>query len=153
MEGQGPDERRLRRPFALGDPEVLRGRGRLRLLLDTHTFIWAADGRLDSHTRAAMEAADAVSVSAVTIWEIEIKRALGKLQAPEDVIECSDESGYERLSITSEHAREAGRLPLLHCDPFDRMLIAQARVEGMTLASADAAFRRYDVPVLNVTHD
>jgi PIN domain nuclease of toxin-antitoxin system len=97
-----------------------------------------------------MEAADAVYVSAVTVWEIEIKRALGKLQAPEDVIERSDESGYERLAITFEHAREAGRLPPLHGDPFDRMLIAQARVESMTLASADAAFERYDVPVLNV---
>jgi PIN domain nuclease of toxin-antitoxin system len=122
----------------------------LRLLLDTHTFLWAADGRLDRNTRAAMEAADAVSVSAATIWEIGIKRALGKLQAPEDVIEHSDESGFERLPITFEHAREAGRLPLLHGDPFDRILVAQARVEGLTLASADAAIKQYDVPVLDI---
>ncbi len=97
-----------------------------------------------------MEAADAVSVSAATIWEIEIKRALGKLQAPEDAIERSDESGYERLSVTFEHAREAGRLPPLHGDPFDRILVAQACVEGLTLASADAAIKQYDVPVLDV---
>ncbi len=97
-----------------------------------------------------MEAADAVFVSAATVWEIEIKRALGKLQAPDDLIECSDEAGYERLPITFEHAREAGKLPLLHGDPFDRMLVAQARVEGFTLASTDAAIKQYDVPVLDV---
>jgi PIN domain nuclease of toxin-antitoxin system len=61
-----------------------------------------------------------------------------------------EESGFERLSISFEHAREAGRLPLLHGDPFDRMLIAQARVEGMTLASSDATIRRYEVPVLEI---
>lgn len=62
-----------------------------------------------------------------------------------------DESGFERLAISFEHAREAGRLPLLHGDPFDRMLVAQARLEGMTLATADRTIQRYDIPVLNVT--
>jgi len=97
-----------------------------------------------------MEAADSVSVSAATIWEIEIKRALGKLQAPADALERSDESGFERLPITFEHAREAGRLPLLHGDPFNRLLVAQARVEGLTLASADSAISQYQVPVFDV---
>jgi PIN domain nuclease of toxin-antitoxin system len=97
--------------------------------------------------------ADAVFVSAATIWEIEIKRALNRLQAPEDVAGLVENSGFERLTITFEHAREAGRLPLFHGDPFDRMLVAQARVEAMTLASADAAIRRYDVPVFDVVHD
>jgi PIN domain nuclease of toxin-antitoxin system len=92
-------------------------------------------------------------VSAATIWEIEIKRALDRLQAPEDVADLVEESGFKRLAITFEHAREAGRLPLLHGDPFDRMLVAQARAEGMTLASADAAIQSYDVPVLQVLHD
>jgi PIN domain nuclease of toxin-antitoxin system len=123
----------------------------LRLLLDTHTLIWAAREELrdDAH-KAIEEVADSVFVSAATIWEIEIKRALGRLQAPGDMIERVEESGYERLPITFEHAREAGRLPLLHGDPFDRILVAQARTEGMTLASADAALQRYDVAVFEV---
>lgn len=125
----------------------------MRLLLDTHTLIWAAKEELrdDAH-KVIEEIADSVFVSAATIWEIEIKRALGRLQAPGDMIERVDESGYERLPITFEHAREAGRLPLLHGDPFDRILVAQARAERMTLASADAALQRYDVAVLAVDH-
>lgn len=89
-------------------------------------------------------------MSAATIWEIEIKRALGKMQAPERLAELADESGFERIAIDFAHAREAGRLPPLHGDPFDRMLVAQARVERLTLASADAAIRQYDVSVLDV---
>jgi PIN domain nuclease of toxin-antitoxin system len=125
----------------------------LRLLLDTHTLIWAAKEELrdDAH-KVIEEVADSVFVSAATIWEIEIKRALGRLIAPGDMIERVDASGYERLPITFEHAREAGRLPLLHGDPFDRILVAQARTEGMTLASADAVLQRYDVSVLEVDH-
>jgi PIN domain nuclease of toxin-antitoxin system len=125
----------------------------LRLLLDTHTLIWAAKEELrdDAH-KVIEEVADSVFVSAATIWEIEIKRSLGRLQAPGDMIERIDECGYERLPITFEHAREAGRLPLLHGDPFDRILVAQARAEGMTLASADAMLQRYDVAVLEVDH-
>lgn len=125
----------------------------MRLLLDTHTLIWAAKEELrdDAH-KVIEELADSVFVSAATIWEIEIKRALGRLQAPGDMIERVDESGYERLPVTFEHAREAGRLPLLHGDPFDRILVAQARAEGMTLASADAVLQRYDVAVLEVDH-
>lgn len=61
-----------------------------------------------------------------------------------------DRSGFERLAIDYDHAREAGRLPLLHGDPFDRMLIAQARLEGLTLATADERIKRYEVPVLDV---
>jgi PIN domain nuclease of toxin-antitoxin system len=122
-------------------------------LLDTHTLIWAAKEELRDDAHALIEeVADSVFVSAATIWEIEIKRVLGRLQAPGDMIERVDESGYERLPITFEHAREAGRLPLLHGDPFDRILIAQARAEGLTLASADAVLQRYDVAVLEVGH-
>lgn len=99
------------------------------------------------------EQAEAVFVSAATVWEIEIKRALDRLRAPQDLAGLVEESGFERLAISFEHAREAGRLPLLHGDPFDRMLIAQARQEGMTLATADARIRRYEVPVLAVAPD
>jgi PIN domain nuclease of toxin-antitoxin system len=96
------------------------------------------------------EGAEVVFVSAATIWEIEIKRALGRLRVPDDVLGLVDEAGFERLSITFEHAHEAGRLPMLHADSFDRMLVAQARVENLTLATADEALRRYAVPVLEV---
>ncbi len=123
----------------------------MRLLLDTHTFIWAIDERLSADTQAAVEAADDVSISAATIWEIEIKRALGKVKAPERLAELASESGFERIAIDFEHAREAGRLPMLHRDPFDRMLIAQALAEGMTLATADGDIKQYEVPVLDVT--
>jgi PIN domain nuclease of toxin-antitoxin system len=96
------------------------------------------------------ETAEAVFVSAMTVWEIEIKRALERLRAPGDLLGLIDESGFEGLAISLEHAREAGRLPPVHPDPFDRMLIAQARVEGMTLATAEEAIARYGVPVLEV---
>jgi PIN domain nuclease of toxin-antitoxin system len=107
---------------------------------------------LDPEAHEAIErGADAVLVSAATIWEIEIKRALHKLEAPDDLAGLVDESGFERLDISYLHAREAGRLPLLHGDPFDRMLVAQARLEGLTIATADPKIKRYDVPVLDVT--
>jgi PIN domain nuclease of toxin-antitoxin system len=92
-----------------------------------------------------------VFVSAASIWEIEIKRALNKLEAPDGVETLVDESAFEHLDISFAHARDAGRLPLLHGDPFDRMLIAQARLEGLTLATADERIGRYDVAVLFVT--
>lgn len=96
------------------------------------------------------ETAEEVYVSAATLWEIEIKRALGRLQAPEDVAGLVDRSGFERLAITFDHARAAGRLPPLHGDPFDRMLVAQARLEGMTVATRDGAIPRYDVQTFTV---
>lgn len=114
-------------------------------------MIWAADGRLDDQARRAIEEqADAVFVSAATVWEIEIKRALGRLRAPHDVAGLVESSGFERLAIGFEHASEAGRLPAFHAGPFDRMLIAQARLEEMTLASADPTIQRYEVPVFAV---
>ena len=113
--------------------------------------MWAAEGRLDSDVRRVIEeTAEAVFVSAAMIWEIEIKRTLGRLRAPEDVVGLVQESGFQRLAISFEHAREAGRLPLLHADPFDRILIAQARLEGMTLATGDQMFRGYGILVLEV---
>jgi PIN domain nuclease of toxin-antitoxin system len=113
--------------------------------------VWVAKVRLRADAREAIEeVADAVYVSAAAIWEIEIKRALDKLKTPEDTAGLVDKSGFKRLAISYEHAREAGRLPLLHGDPFDRMLVAQARIEGLTLATTDAKIKRYDVPVLDV---
>ena len=94
------------------------------------------------------ERAESVWVSAASVWETQIKASLGKLEPPTGLIELVDESGFERLPITFEHASEVGTLPLHHRDPFDRMLVAQARLEGMTLATADATLASYDVPLL-----
>lgn len=90
---------------------------------------------------------DAV-VSAATAWEIEIKRALGKLSAPEDLPEALAAGGYRPLAVSVHHALAAGRLPPHHRDPFDRMLVAQAVVEGLTIVTGDKRIRGYDVPVL-----
>ncbi len=88
-------------------------------------------------------------MSAATIWEIEIKRMIGRIRVEADAAALVDESGFDRLAINFEHATEAGRLPLLHRDPFDRMLIAQALVERLTLVTGDAVISRYEVPVLS----
>lgn len=90
-------------------------------------------------------------MSAASVWEIEIKRATGRLQAPEDVLGMVRDAGFLPLQITFEHALEAGRLPPIHRDPFDRMLVAQARLEGLTLATADPEIREYDVATVEVT--
>ena len=95
--------------------------------------------------------AESVLVSAASIWEIEIKRSTGRLEAPTDVGERALDEGFEPLSITVAHALVAGRLPRHHRDPFDRMLLAQASVDALTLATADSTLSRYDVPLLSVT--
>jgi PIN domain nuclease of toxin-antitoxin system len=97
-----------------------------------------------------IERAELVAVSSASVWEIEIKRASGRLIAPSDVGEHAFQQGFEPLPIGFDHAIAAGRLPLHHRDPFDRMLVAQAQLEGMTLASADARLSAYDVPLLEV---
>ena len=114
-------------------------------------FIWSvsAPDRLDEQARAAVAAPDnRVFVSAVTAWEIAIKHALGRLKFP---IERFDDimlrMGFDALPILPAHAIAAGGLPRHHDDPFDRMLIAQARVERFVLVSSDQAVRRYDVPI------
>jgi PIN domain nuclease of toxin-antitoxin system len=113
-------------------------------------LVWVAEDRLADDSRGAIEAATVVYVSAASVWEIEIKRALERLRAPDDIAARVDDSGYERLPITFEHATEAGRLPAHHSDPFDRMLIAQARLEGLILATADGRMQSYEVPVLQI---
>lgn len=123
----------------------------MRLLLDTHVVLWVAEGRLPPPvSEQVRDPGNDVLISAASIWEIEIKRALSRLQAPETLASRVEQEGYRRLDITFEHAVEAGRLPRHHADPFDRMLIAQARLEGLVLATADPAVRRYDVAVLDV---
>ncbi len=121
-----------------------------RLLLDTHVFLWwkVDDARLNSAARAAIADADLVFVSAASAWEVAIKSRLGKLQLDADFAAGVSESGFERLPIGFEHAAESGRLQDHHRDPFDRMLVAQARVERLTLVTHDRQFEPYDVALL-----
>jgi PIN domain nuclease of toxin-antitoxin system len=127
----------------------------LDLLLDTHVFIWAVSepSRLESGMRAALVSADnQILVSAVTPWEIAIKRAAGRLEFPLDLFDSTIERmGCDILPILPAHGIAAGALPRHHGDPFDRMLIAQALTEALTLVTQDHAFLRYNVPVLGIS--
>jgi PIN domain nuclease of toxin-antitoxin system len=122
----------------------------LRLLLDTHTLIWWADDRplAAAATAAIRSPANAKFVSAASIWEAEIKAQLGKLKLEVDLAGGSLAHGFEPLEITFAHAAAAGRLPPHHGDPFDRMLVAQAQLEGLTIVSRDPVFDRYPVATL-----
>jgi PIN domain nuclease of toxin-antitoxin system len=122
----------------------------LRLLLDTHTLIWwAHDQPIAPDAGTAIRAPEnRVVVSAASIWEAEVKVQIGKLELEVDLAAGSIEQGFEPLAITFDHAVAAGRLPPHHGDPFDRMLVAQAQVEGLTIVSRDPVFDRYSVEVL-----
>lgn len=127
-----------------------------RLLLDTHVWLWwqADDSRLGSQTRALLQRASEVRFSAVSAWEIAIKVAIGKLRLPSDA-DISDElahSGFLGLPVEIAHAEDVRRLPLLHSDPFDRLLVAQSRLEGLTLVSADRQLAAYGIPVVDATN-
>ena len=120
------------------------------LLLDTHVFLWwrADDRRLQKTARSAIAAADLVFVSAASAWEAAIKAALGRLDLPDTIEAGVEGSGFEKLPISFSHAEAAAALPPHHLDPFDRMLVAQARIEGLTLITHDRRFKPYDVPIL-----
>ena len=122
----------------------------MRLLLDTQAFLYWAGScpRLPRRAAAAIaRPRTAVFISAATIWEIRIKVAKGRLRTDFDnVADEAVKHGFEVLSITGEHAQVAGDLPLHHDDPFDRMLIAQAKLEGMTMVTADSLFEPYLIP-------
>ena len=121
----------------------------MRLLLDTHVVLWwlTDDETLSAQVKESIDTESEVFVSAASVWEIAIKQALGKLTGPPDLLDVLDRSGLLELPIRSRHAAEAACLPPLHRDPFDRMLVAQARREGLTLLSRDPHLQRYDVPL------
>lgn len=124
----------------------------MSLLLDTHIVLWwlADDPTLADDIKARLDIEPEVYVSVATLWEVGIKQASGKLEGPADLLERIRDSGFQELRATFEHAIEASRLPLLHRDPFDRMLIAQARCKGLTLLTRDAEIPKYEVTVLEV---
>ncbi len=123
----------------------------MRLLLDTHALVWAMvdPGHLtDAAVDELRDGRNEVFASAASVWEIEIKRALGKLKAPDDLIDALMATGFRPLPMSLEHANLAGSLPLHHRDPFDRMLIAQAQLESLTIVTRDERFARYGVQLL-----
>jgi PIN domain nuclease of toxin-antitoxin system len=124
----------------------------LSLLLDTHTLLWWLDGNQDlSHPaqQAIAEAHRVVFVSAASAWEIATKVRIGKLpdavHVAEHFAQILDDQAFRQLPITIEHARRAGLMPGTHRDPFDRMLIAQAQIEGLILVSNETLFDRFGV--------
>jgi len=117
----------------------------VRVLLDTHLLLWALSrpSKLSAATRKKIVAAD-VFVSAASIWEVSIKSALGKLAAnPSEVLAGIEPAGFSLLPVTGEHAAKVAELPMLHKDPFDRMLVAQASVEPRLLLSKGEILRGY----------
>lgn len=124
----------------------------MRLLLDTHLVLWWMNGEASRISKKALAAlgSEGISpiVSAVTLWEVAIKRGLGKLEGPDDLLPQLERAGVALLPIGARHADLVGSLPLHHRDPFDRLLVAQATLEGLPLVSSDAVLRRYDIEVV-----
>jgi len=125
----------------------------MNLLLDTHILLWW----LDDHALLPVNAREAIAdpdnviiLSAAVILEIRIKQGIGKLEIAPNFYNVIKEQGFEMLAITSDHAYAVGDLPTHHRDPFDRILIAQAMLEGFTLVTHDAIFNKYPIPVLGV---
>lgn len=124
----------------------------MSLLLDTHVALWGitADAALDSELLDRLRRDPDIFLSPVTLWEITIKQTAGRLGGPPDLAERVADMGFRELPVTHSHAIAAGRLPVHHRDPFDRMLVAQAKVEGLTLVTRDPDIQRYEVDTLAV---
>lgn len=123
----------------------------MKLLLDTRVLLWALSNpaALRSEARAAVESRRSpVLVSAASAWEIGVKTAVGKLRIPHDLAEQLRTKRFTPLPVTVEHGLRVGELPLLHKDPFDRLLVAQAQLEGLTIVTRDPRIGRYDVATL-----
>lgn len=124
----------------------------MKVLLDTHTLLWwlAGDGTLATKARQVITSPKTtVYVSAASAWEIAIKRTLGKLQAPDDLVAALAANRFQPLPITIEHALYAGSLPRHHDDPFDRMLVAQALLEKLTIITRDTSIPAYNPALIS----
>ena len=122
----------------------------MKLLLDTHVVLWWLDdsAELSDEIKDLLDTQPSVFVSAVSPWEIAVKQSTGRLPGPADLAERVRDSQFSSLPITAGHGVHAGRLPQHHKDPFDRMLVAQAQIEGMTLVTRDSWIPKYDVRVM-----
>ncbi|AIE76136.1 type II toxin-antitoxin system VapC family toxin [Synechocystis sp. PCC 6714] len=123
----------------------------MKFLLDTHILLWwlGNDNRLTSNERAVITNPEhLIFVSAASIWEMSIKKSLGKLSTPDNLLIVLKENNFQVLGIAAEHGLAIADLPKHHKDPFDRMLIVQAQTEGLILISQDSKFSQYDVPLL-----
>jgi PIN domain nuclease of toxin-antitoxin system len=121
-----------------------------RLLVDTHALLrWLVDdpGLSPAARDTIAERTNEPLVSTASVWEIAIKRSLGKLEVPDDLPDRISENGFDWLAVAPQHAWQVGELPAHHRDPFDRLLIAQALVEGLPVVTADARFGAYGVEV------
>ncbi len=124
----------------------------MNLLLDSHIVLWwlSDDKRLSRKAHWLIERADEVFVSAATTWELVVKASLGKLRMPEGFLEVVEEQGFTHLPITPLHALAVRSLPWHHRDPFDRILLAQATVQGLGLVSGNEALAPYGIFVIRV---
>ena len=124
----------------------------MKLLLDTHMLLWAAAGTLSKDAeKMVVDGDNTLFFSPASIWEIGIKKSLAKsdFQVEAEVLRCGLlDNQYQELPITSLHALAANALPPIHKDPFDRMLLAQAKVEGMAFLTSDSILRDYPAPVI-----
>lgn len=123
----------------------------MNIILDTHVLIWALENNptlSDKAVKAIIDADNIVFVSAVSVWEIGIKRNMGKLETPDNLLEEINLHRFTPLPINVHHAELAGKLPNIHKDPFDRMLVAQAAYEKLTLVTRDEIISKYDVKTL-----
>ena len=123
-----------------------------RLLLDTHVLLWwlSDDPQLGEFCKQAItNPRNQVYVSAASAWEISIKKSIGKLTAPDDMDAIVESEGFEKLPVTLFHGNQAGSLPKLHKDPFDRMLIAQAQSEGLVIVTNDEKIIQYKIRTMD----
>jgi len=123
----------------------------MRILIDSHVALWWLDNNsaMGPDCRALVRAADEVHFSVITPWELGIKRALGKIEFPDDLSAALVENGFRPLMVQVEHAELAPQLPPHHRDPFDRMLIAQAQLEALPLVTADRVLTDYEVELID----
>lgn len=123
----------------------------MRLLLDTHTLIWGISEpeKLSKKTKELLSDVDnIILVSTASLWELQIKRSLNKIILPEDFIPQLQKNGYELLNISYKHIERLDEIPLIHRDPFDRMLIAQSMYENVPLITKDSEIAKYNVKII-----
>lgn len=123
-----------------------------RYLLDTHVLLWlnSETSRIPRPVVAALDLADQVYYSAASVWELSIKQSLGKIHLNASISRFSEQSQFLELPVTAKYAEAAAKLPLHHRDPFDRMLVVQAMIEGLALITADRRLSSYSIEVLSI---